>query len=189
MAEQFPDATEVGKTLKESVSVGQGQLLRAAKPDHCVLKVKAKPIPEMPTQRQRGVLELTHLSPVFRYSACVYGEAADDPHRRRQVSELEDASCDRADIAAGSGRANKRLRFKVLVKHSNRSVAALAGPTDVTEFMVRVVCDRLDTWRFGVCSLKCQNETAEITLQNAVDRTRRVKTKHTKVFARQFGSL
>ena len=28
----------------------------------------------------------------------------------------------------------------------------------------------------GVCSLKCQNETAEITLLNTVDRTRRVKT-------------
>ena len=31
-------------------------------------------------------------------------------------------------------------------------------------------------WRIGVCSLKCQNEAAEITLLNTVDRTRRVKT-------------
>ena len=34
---------------------------------------------------------------------------------------------------------------------------------------------RLKCSRFGVCSLKCQNEMAEIKLQNAVDRTRRVK--------------
>ena len=72
------------------------------------------------------------------------GEAADDLHRRRQDSELEDASFDRTDIAAVT-----------------------------TE---SVSCDRLDEWRFGVCSLKCQNETAEIALQNTVDRTRRVKT-------------
>ena len=73
------------------------------------------------------------------------GEAADDLHRRRQDSELEDASFDRTDIAA------------------------VTKPKDVS-------CDRLDEWRFGVCSLKCQNETAEIALQNTVDRTRRVKT-------------
>ena len=117
VAEQFPDATEVGKTSKESVSVEQGQLLRAAKPDQCVLKVKAKPIPEMPTQRQRGILELTHLLPGSWYRACGYGWVADDPHRRRQGSELETTSCDHADIAAEIEMANKRLRFKVLVNH------------------------------------------------------------------------
>ena len=100
VAEQFPDATEVGKTTKKSVSVEQGQPLRAAQPDQCVLKVKAKPILEMPTQRQRGILEVTHLLPGSWYTACVYGEAADDPHRRREDSELEDASFDHADIAA-----------------------------------------------------------------------------------------
>ena len=32
-AERVPDTTEVGKTPKESVSVGQGQPLQAAEPD------------------------------------------------------------------------------------------------------------------------------------------------------------
>ena len=50
VAEQFSDPTEVRKTSKESVSVEQGQPLRAAEPDQCVSKVKAKPIPETPTQ-------------------------------------------------------------------------------------------------------------------------------------------
>ena len=52
----------------------------------------------------------------------------------------------------------------------------MARLKDATEYMVRVVCDRFETWGFEVCSLKCQNETAEITMQNAVDRTRRVET-------------
>ena len=69
-----------------------------------------------------------------------------------------------ADNTAGDAMANKRLRFKVLVNHTSGSVASLKGPKDVTEYMVRFVCDRLETWRFGERSLKCQNETAEITL-------------------------
>ena len=81
-----------------------------------------------------------------------------------------------ADITAGDGMANKKLRFKVLVNHNSGSVATLKRPKDVTEYMVRFVCGRLETWRFGVRSLKCQNETAQITLQNAVVRTRQVKT-------------
>ena len=64
---------------------------------------------------------------------------------------------------------------KVLVDHINGAVA-MTGPNDTTVCTVRVVCDRLDEWRSGVCSLKCQNETAEITLLNTVDTTRRVKT-------------
>ena len=99
VAEQFSDPTEVSKTSKESVSVEQGQPLRATEPDQCVLKVKAKPIPERPTQRQRDILELTHTS-VSLCPVCVYEEAADDPHRRRQDSELED----HADITAGTER-------------------------------------------------------------------------------------
>ena len=39
VAEPATDSTEVDKTSKESVSVEQGQLLRAAEPDQCVLKV------------------------------------------------------------------------------------------------------------------------------------------------------
>ena len=64
---------------------------------------------------------------------------------------------------------------KVLVNHNNGAVA-VTGSKEVTEYTVRVGFDRLDEWRFGVCSLKYQNETAETTLMNTVDRTRRVRT-------------
>ena len=64
---------------------------------------------------------------------------------------------------------------KVLVNHNKGSVA-MTGPNGVTVYTVRIACDRLDDWRSGVCSLKCQNETAEITLLNTFDTTRRVKT-------------
>ena len=67
VAEPVTDFTEVYKTLKESVSVEQGQLLRAAEPDRCVLKVK--------TQRQRDTVEFTHSL------LGVNGKIADDPHR------------------------------------------------------------------------------------------------------------
>ena len=159
VAQQFSDATEVGKTSKESVSVEQRQLLRAAEPFQCVLEVKAKAVRETSTQRQGDFLELTHSLPASWYSASVYGKDADELYRRRQGSELEDASFDCADIAAETEMANKRLRFKVLVNHNNGSVAAMARPTDVTEHMVRVVCDRSEIWGFEVFSLKCQNET------------------------------
>ena len=58
------------------------------------------------------------------------------------------------------------------VSHRSGAAAALEGPQDVTEYTVRVGCDRLDEWRPGVCSLKGHYETAEIT----VDTSRRVKT-------------
>ena len=80
----------------------------------------------------------------------------------------------------------------MLMNHNDTSVAAMAGPKDVAEKMVRVVCDRVGTWRFGVCSLKCQNGTAEITSQNATDRTRRVETtlRNTSRYSHNsFGSL
>ena len=83
VAEQFSDPTEVSKTSKESVSVEQGQPLRASEPDQCVSKVKSKPIPETPTQH-------TLTASFLVSSMCVW--KADDPHRRRQASELEDAS-------------------------------------------------------------------------------------------------
>ena len=57
--------------------------------------------------------------------------------------------------------AYKELKFKVFVSHNSGSVAAMEGPKDVTEYMVRFVCDMLETWCFGVCVLKCQNESAE----------------------------
>ena len=49
-------------------------------------------------------------------------------------------------------------------------------PKDVTEYMVRFVCDMLETWGFGECVLKCQNEPPQIALQNAVVRTTHFKT-------------
>ena len=78
VARQFSDVAEVGKMLKESVSVEQGQLLRAVKPDQCVLELNAKSVPETPTQRQRDVLELTHLQLISWFSAYVYGKDVDD---------------------------------------------------------------------------------------------------------------
>ena len=116
VAEQLTDFTEVDKTLKESVPAEQGQLPRAAKPDQGVLRVK--------TQRQRDTVEFTHSL------LGVYGEAADDQHRRRQDPDLENAPVDRTDIAA------------------------MTGPNEVTECRVRVGCDRLDEWRFGTCSFQ-----------------------------------
>ena len=61
------------------------------------------------------------------------------------------------------------------MSHRGGAVAALEGPKDVTEHMVRFVCDVFGTWGFGVCVLKC-NEPAEMALQNAVVRTRQFKT-------------
>ena len=51
VAKQFPNTAEAAKTSKESVSIEQGQPLRAAEPDQCALKVRTKPIPETPTER------------------------------------------------------------------------------------------------------------------------------------------
>ena len=156
--------------------VEQGQPLRA---DEWAVKVRAKPIPETPAHRQRDIHELTHLPPVPWCPACVSGQAADDPHRRRQDardSGLDVASFDHCDISLEVGMFNKKFKFKVLVSHRSGAVAALEGPKDVTEHMVRFVCDMLETWGFGVCVLKCENEPAEMALQNAVVRTRQFKT-------------
>ena len=133
MAEPVTDSTEVDKTSKESVSVEKGELQRAAEPDQCVLKVK--------TQRQRNTVEFTHSL------LGVNEKAADDLHRRRKDSDLEDASFDRTDIAAEIG------MDKVLVNHDHGSLTAVTGPHELTVYTVR-----------------------EITLLNAVDWTRPVKT-------------
>ena len=134
MAEPVVDSTETYKTAnegasKESVSVEQGQLLRAVELGKGVLKVK--------TLRHRITLEFTHSNMLYskKSAVSVYGKVTDD----LQDSDPEEASFDRTNIAA------------------------MRGPKDVVEYMVRVSCDRLDEWRFGVCSLKWQNETAEIT--------------------------
>ena len=68
------------------------------------------------------------------------GETADALHRRRQDSDLEDASSDRTDIAAETG------IDKVLVNHNKGSAAA------VTELVTRG--QRCVDF---VCSLKGQN--------------------------------
>ena len=59
---------------------------------------------------------------------------------------MEFASFDHADIAAGAGMDNKSLKFKDLLNHNSGSVAAVAGSKNVTVYMVRVVCDTLETW-------------------------------------------
>ena len=74
VVEQFSDPTEAIKTSKDFVPVEQGQPMRATEPDQCVSKVKAKPNPGTPTQH------------------TLTAKYADDPHRRRQDSKLEDAS-------------------------------------------------------------------------------------------------
>ena len=102
------------------------------------------------TQRQGDTVEFT------RSLLGDHGEAADDLHRRQQDPEEENASVDRTDIAT------------------------MTGPNEVTEYKVRVDGDRLDEWRYGRCSLKCQTGATERILQNTVD--------HTKVFALRFGS-
>ena len=121
----------------------------------------------------------------------MYGKTADDPHWRRQdtrESGLDAASFDHADIFAEVGVAKK---FKVLVSHSNGSVVPMEGPKDVTGYMVRFVCDMLETWGSGVCILKCQNDTVEIALQNAVVRTASQDNseKYSQILAWQFGSF
>ena len=126
-------STDVAETVTASTEV-----LRSAEPDHCVLLVR--------THRQRDTVEFTH---------SLLGE--DALHRRRQDSDLEDASSDRTDIAEDTG------MDKVLVNHHKGSVA-VTGPKEVTVHTVRVGCERFEMWKFGVCSLRCQNETAEITL-------------------------
>ena len=57
-------AVAAGRASQEAVPIEQGQPLRAIEPDEWAMKVRAKPIPETPTQRQREVHELTHLPPI-----------------------------------------------------------------------------------------------------------------------------
>ena len=100
----------------------QGQQLQAVEPDQGVLQVK--------TQRTASCSRVHTLAAeflVYSMHVCM-GKAADDLHRRRRDPHLEDASFQRTDIAS------------------------VTEPKDVTEYMVRVSCDRLDVWRFGVQS-------------------------------------
>ena len=90
--------------------------LRVVETDEWALKLKAKPNPEIPAERQRDIHELTHLPPVPWCPACVSRKAADDPRRRRQDARdfgLDVASFDHNDISAKVGMFNKKLKFKV----------------------------------------------------------------------------
>ena len=114
-AEPLPNAAEAGRISQEAVPIEQGQPMRAVEPDEWALKVKAKPIPETPTQRQRDIHELTHLLPIIWYSTCVSGIAADDP-KMHKILVLDVASFDHCDISSEVGMFNKKLKFKVLGK-------------------------------------------------------------------------
>ena len=63
VAEPSLNAAEPGRVSQEAAPIEQGQPLRAVEPDEWAMKVRAKPIPETPTQRQRDIHELTHLPP------------------------------------------------------------------------------------------------------------------------------
>ena len=84
VAEPLPNAAEAGRVSQEVVPTEQGQPLRVVETDEWALKLKAKPIPEIPAERQRDIHELTHPPPVPGCPACVPGKSADDPRRRRQ---------------------------------------------------------------------------------------------------------
>ena len=164
------------------------QPLQAVEPDEWAMKVRATPFPETLTQRQRDVHDLTH----SKCPACV--SAADDPHRRRQDardSGVDVASFDHCDISAEVGMFNKKLKFKVLVSHRSGAVAALDGPKDVTEHMVRFVCDMLETWSFGVCPQVSERAgrdgSAERCCQDKAIQDD--SEKHARVLTWQFGSL
>ena len=172
MAKQFPNTAEAGKTSKESVSIEQGQPLRAAEPDQCALKVRTKPIPETPTQRERDIHELTNLPPVFIVpsNVCWEGQLTILIGEDR-IRESLDWMLLHSITLTFSAEVGVAKEFKVLVSYSNGSIVPMEGPKDVTEYMVPFVCDMLETWGSGVCILKCQNDPAEIALQNAVVRT------------------
>ena len=70
VAEPLPNAAEAGRVSQEAVPIEQGQPLRAVEPDEWAMKVRVKPMPETPTQRQRDIHELTHVPPVPWCPAC-----------------------------------------------------------------------------------------------------------------------
>ena len=88
---------------------------------------------------------------------------------------------------------NKILKFKVLLSHKSGAVAALESPKDVTEHMVRLVCDMLETSGFGVCvcpqvsKRASSDRVAECFCQDKAIQDD--SEKHAQVFAWQFGSL
>ena len=108
----------------------QKQPLRAVEPDEWAMKVRAKPIPETPTHRQRDVSRAPHLPPVPWCPACVSGKDVDDPYRRRpnvRDSGLDVASFGHCDISAEVGMFNKKLKFKVFVSHRSGAGCSVGG--------------------------------------------------------------
>ena len=85
---------------------------------------------------------------------------------------------------------NKKLKFKDLMSHRSGAVAALEGPKDVTEHMVRFVCDMLETWGFGEClhvsKRASRDGFAERCCQNKT--IQEDSEKHAQVFAWKFGT-
>ena len=151
--EQYPDAAEARKVSKKPEVIEQEQPLRAAESDRCTLRVRTRAIPETPRH--------------------VYSNAAGDLHRPQKDqgdSGLDVTSFDQADISTEAGVVGKKLKFKAPLTQSTGLVAAMVGPKEVMECMVRFVCNVLKTWSFGVCILKCQNEPAEVALQKAMTR-------------------
>ena len=65
VAEPLWNAAEAGRVSREAVPSEQGQSLRAVEPDEWAVKVRAKPILETRTQRQRDIHELTHTYHLF----------------------------------------------------------------------------------------------------------------------------
>ena len=84
-------------------------------------------------------------------------------------------------------------KFNVLVSHRSGAVAAFEGPKDVTEHMVRFVCDTLETWSFGVCvclqvsKRAGRDRSAACCCQDKAIQDE--SEKHAEVVAWQFGSL
>ena len=177
VAEPLPNTAEAGRVSQEAVPIEQGQPLRAVEPDEWAMKVRTKPIwKRLQNDNETFTSSHTYLRFLGVQHACLEKPLM---------------------IRIGDGKTPDILDWTLLhlitltlqQRSKSGAVAALEGPKGVTERMVRFDCE---TWGFGVCVFKCQNEPAEMALQNALVRTRQFKTipRNTpQVFAWLFGSL
>ena len=172
----------------------QGQPLRAVEPDEWAMKVRAKLSPETPTERQRETFMSSHTYHRFlgvqhvcleRPLMILIGDG--------KTQEILDWTWlhDHPDISAEVGMFNKKLMFKVLVSHRSGSVGALGGPKDVTEHMVRFVCDVLEMGFWCVCLKVSKRATRDCSAECCgQDKTIQDNSeKHAQIFAWLFGSL